>query len=542
MRGVVASGLVCLSVCDAFGAVSHYLRTETANYNGYDGATLVTWTKTSSPKGRAWAVKFDLTKGFRMRACYGDGSGSRATVGAMAARLFTEGQVPIVGINADYFMTDRTASAPGGFTIEDCRMTYGGYINATYRHNYIMELPDHTIVHGKPKKISPGTENPSASWEMRTADGHRIRNAVRTCKWNYPVKDGEIYDIGHEQPRDTYPRTLIGIGTNALGHAQLVLFLNDGRQSSWSSGVSDVDSAQMMIDEGCVEVGEFDGGGSATMWSIAGADSVYPGSRTTAHGGYINKPSDGSPREVANAVFVTAPRSCMPEAFIDDDVFDTFAEAMLARAPGEMVSLCAKGDKPHGRIRFFADYEEGCVTNAVWKVAPVDSGVGYTADYSSWANLEATRAQRFPAKVEQDVTVAEGCTDADLAQFLLGWSEPPKAALAVVENEPAVFGWRGLAKQDGAAAWIELFGVKVGVGDVYRLTEELKIVDGVLRVSYLVKRSDGTVRLRSADGAGWFDSAAPDGSSFRNVEFVSRGEMTEILALGMDAGFAVRMR
>ena len=80
MRGVVASGLVCLSVCDAFGAASDYLRTETANYNGYDGATLVTWTKTSSPKGRAWAVKFDLTKGFRMRACYGDGSGSRATV------------------------------------------------------------------------------------------------------------------------------------------------------------------------------------------------------------------------------------------------------------------------------------------------------------------------------------------------------------------------------------------------------------------------------------------------------------------------------
>ena len=176
MRGVVASGLVCLSICDAFGAASDYLRTETANYNGYDGATLVTWTKTSSPKGRAWAVKFDLTKGFRMRACYGDGSGSRATVGAMAERLFTEGQVPIVGINADYFMTDRQASAPGGFTIEDCRMTYGGYINATYRHNYIMELPDHTIVHGKPKKISPGTENPSESWEMRTSDGSSFSN------------------------------------------------------------------------------------------------------------------------------------------------------------------------------------------------------------------------------------------------------------------------------------------------------------------------------------------------------------------------------
>ena len=99
-----------------------------------------------------------------------------------------------------------------------------------------------------------------------------------------------------------------------------------------------------------------------------------------------------------------------------------------------------------------------------------------------------------------------------------------------------------MAKQDGAAAWIELFGVKVGVGDVYRLTEELKIVDGVLRVSYLVKRSDGIVRLRSADGAEWFDSAASDGSSFRNVEFVSRGAMTEILALGMDAGFAIRMK
>ena len=542
MRGAMASGLVCLCVGAAFGAVSDYVRTEKENYNGYDGATLVTWTKESSPKGRAWAIKFDLTKGFRMRACYGDGSGSRATVGAMAERLYAEGQIPIVGINADYFMTDRTAAAPGGFTIEDCRMTYGGYINATYRHNYIMELPDHSIVHGKPKKISPGTENPSESWEMHTADGHRIRNAVRTCKWNYPVKDGQIYDIGHEQPRETYPRTLIGIGTNLLGHAQLVLFLNDGRQSSWSSGVSDVDSAQMMIDEGCVEVGEFDGGGSATMWSVAGEDSVYPSSVTTAHGGYLNKPSDGSARAVANAVFVTAPQKCMPEAFIDDDVYDTFAEAMLARAPGEMVSLRAKGDRPHGKSRFLADYEGACVTNAVWKVVPTDSGTGYTADYSAWANLEATNVQRFPARIEQEVSVAEGCTDVDLAQFISAWTEPPKAALAVVENEPAAFGWRGLVKQNGAAAWIELFGVKIGIGDGYRLIEEMKVENGVLRVSYLVKRSDGTVRLRSADGAGWFDSAASDDVSFRNVEFVSRGAMTEILAFGMDAGFAARIR
>ena len=70
----------------------------------------------------------------------------------------------------------------------------------------------------------------------------------------------------------------------------------------------------------------------------------------------------------------------------------------------------------------------------------------------------------------------------------------------------------------------------------------MKVVNGVLRVSYLVKRPDGTVRLRSSDGAEWFDSAASDGFSFRNVEFVSRGVMTGILALGMDAGLAIKMR
>lgn len=145
-----------------------------------------------------------------------------------------------------------------------------------------------------------------------TANGRKIRNAVRTNYCNYPVKGGRINPvgtstggavypttIGNMQHRTQYPRPLIGIGTNGVGVAtNLVLFLNDGRQDGWSINFPDTDSAQIMIDEGCNEVGEFDGGGSAAMWAAFGPDSVYNYAKSgTAHGNYVNRPSGGSPRQ-----------------------------------------------------------------------------------------------------------------------------------------------------------------------------------------------------------------------------------------------------
>ena len=119
-------------------------------------------------------------------------------------------------------MTDRTASAPGGFTIEDCRMTYGGYINATYRHNYIMELPDHTIVHGKPKKSSRPLRVACYAGEIdKTGDTRAtVEEAVSLAE----RPDVDVTFVSGEQ-----------IAEGALDHADVLLVPGGQREKMWKA-------------------------------------------------------------------------------------------------------------------------------------------------------------------------------------------------------------------------------------------------------------------------------------------------------------------
>ncbi|MBR4612417.1 MAG: phosphodiester glycosidase family protein, partial [Kiritimatiellae bacterium] len=308
--------LVALDVT-ASAAVSDFTRTEVSDWNGRDGVTFVRWSKGGTPRGFAFA--FDLSKGYRFRAWHGAANTngtSTATVGDMAEAMAAAGETPIAGINGDYFdNTGIAVSHTSGMTISDSRVSFPGWnASPSTAFCYIAGLADGNLHHGKVDCIA-GYEggNPAASWLVNVG-GRHIRNAVRTNYQNYPVRAGAInpvgggnsgngYDfsttIGNYQSRTSYWRTLVGIGTNAVGVAtNLVIFTSDG-----SAGFPDVDAYQMMIDLGCNEVGELDGGGSATMWAESGPDAVFRGA-TTAHGGYVMKPRDTSPRKVGNGIFV----------------------------------------------------------------------------------------------------------------------------------------------------------------------------------------------------------------------------------------------
>lgn len=71
-----------------FADVADYTRTAVENYNGHAGATLVSWVKSTAPLGRAWALKFDMTKGFRLRCHY---ASTQMPVGTMGAAIAAEG-------------------------------------------------------------------------------------------------------------------------------------------------------------------------------------------------------------------------------------------------------------------------------------------------------------------------------------------------------------------------------------------------------------------------------------------------------------------
>lgn len=364
---------------ESFAAVLDYTRTEKANYNGHEGMTLVTWIKDDgkTTAGRAWAIKVDLTKGYRIRTWYGDGNNKVATVGKMAKCLVDEGETPLVGINGDYFMAGQAPAANGqGALISDSRLMWsgnrefgkvGGYASGAYSSDnfydmqmFFFETADRKLHHDKLVRIDGKTYksggNPSNAYDIAyTPDNgqtyQKVRNAIHTCYVNYPVKAGQPYMMGYFQNRNDYPRTLLGYGKTSEGHEMVVFFVNDGRQggSGWSFGVSDVDSAAMLIAEGCDEVGEFDGGGSASIWTAKGVDSDYPRDTTAdPAGGYLNKPCDGSPRSDASGIFiVTANPNEKTVAKIGSYEYPTFRETMFAVAPNETVELvgddtCAK--------------------------------------------------------------------------------------------------------------------------------------------------------------------------------------------------------
>jgi len=85
------------------------------------------------------------------------------------------------------------------------------------------------------------------------------------------------------------PATIIG----KKADESLVTLQIDGRQSAWSNGVSYAEAARLMMQLGCVDAMVFDGGGSSTFYLRS------PGDYFTHLG---NKPSDGSERQVTNAL------------------------------------------------------------------------------------------------------------------------------------------------------------------------------------------------------------------------------------------------
>ncbi len=87
------------------------------------------------------------------------------------------------------------------------------------------------------------------------------------------------------------PRTAVGIKADG----QIVFYTIDGRQPGYSYGVTLETLAKRMIELGCVDAVNLDGGGSTVIGGI------YPGSDVMS---VINLPSEGSLRRCANYIFL----------------------------------------------------------------------------------------------------------------------------------------------------------------------------------------------------------------------------------------------
>ena len=103
------------------------------------------------------------------------------------------------------------------------------------------------------------------------------------------IENGTVDTTG--SPTGLNPRSAVGVKADGT----VVLYEVDGRQSGFSVGMSPSSLAQELLNLGCVDAINLDGGGSSAMVI------QYPG-ETDAE--VINSPSDGSLRTCANYIFL----------------------------------------------------------------------------------------------------------------------------------------------------------------------------------------------------------------------------------------------
>lgn len=124
------------------------------------------------------------------------------------------------------------------------------------------------------------------------------------------VKDGKINvtkTANYTASRAS--RTAIGIKEDG----SVVMMVLDGRQLPFSAGGAMEEIAQIMLDAGCVDAVNLDGGGSTTYMSKpAGSDEIK----------VVNRPSDGYARSVSTSLVVVstaAPSTAFDSAIISSD-------------------------------------------------------------------------------------------------------------------------------------------------------------------------------------------------------------------------------
>lgn len=241
-------------------------------------------------------VKFDFAKNKKLKLefCLGrNDETSRMTPEEMAKKVAKETRKqPVAALNGDFFLyEEKSAKAadeksakparPFGLTLSNGKLLEKGCWDFGYE--IVGRRKDGTLGFGRLSSKGSGDDFKAYM------DGVEVTDAIRV--WNRPLQNGKVIDgpTHNCYPKDNqknYPRSMVGLGTN------LVVFLvADARQIGWSLGMPSAHAAELLKREGCTDAGQFDGGGSAAVW--------------LSRKNYLNRPSDGKARPVANGLVIT---------------------------------------------------------------------------------------------------------------------------------------------------------------------------------------------------------------------------------------------
>lgn len=129
------------------------------------------------------------------------------------------------------------------------------------------------------------------------------------------------------------PTTAIGVKANG----EVVLLEVDGRNDALSMGMSSMDAAKFLQEQGCVDAIQMDGGGSSTI------AARMPGNISPS---VLNKPSDGSERANSNAIIIVSKQAMkinqgQAVPTLDVRLLHVYPGKALA-LPGSLLSFSAK--------------------------------------------------------------------------------------------------------------------------------------------------------------------------------------------------------
>lgn len=229
---------------------------------------------------RMFVATIDLTKQLSVVTCTPNNENKQDQPQTIPEQmLYAEkaGKKVLMGVNGDFAgkYNDKYKFFTMNIFVKDAQV-----LKDTYHDDYeglyvVLKSGDVKIIHPK--------------------DFHEIRDDVVEAMGGYQslVKDGEVnHNLAVDNITMNFdPRTFMGLSED---NKKCYLFVIDGRQKGYSSGMRLKDVAKLCKGSGCYQAMNLDGGGSSTF--------VVKNKKGDFE--VLNKPSDGETRPVINGLIV----------------------------------------------------------------------------------------------------------------------------------------------------------------------------------------------------------------------------------------------
>ena len=238
----------------------------------------------------------------------------------------------VVGINADFY--NMSTGEPTGLLVID-----GKQYHALGNEGFFAILDDGSAVIGDSQ-----SDFDTYKSRIKEAVGANARL----------VKDGKSV-VGEDSSytSNRVSRTCVGITYDG----KVVFMVLDGRQEPYSAGGSPQEIAQIMLDAGCVDAVNLDGGGSSTFAAkTEGSDNIS----------VVNSPSDGYERSVSSSLLIAStakPSNVFDHAVLSSDYdYLTKGSSLKVTASG-VTSNGGSIDLPEGASLKIADEKIGSLSS-----------------------------------------------------------------------------------------------------------------------------------------------------------------------------------